>query len=195
MKFQKFLLLLGIPILLIVLGAMLCLIPYYLLGYGCLLGCAPERDFTAYDLAIPRELLPANAGPIVLRPGRGTVGAVEEVSGDSNGLAVYIVKRFDSIDKATQWYRARIQSKTYTSPFDNPEMAVQITAFQSNNADESSVTCGNLSADSRCTFQARYEEYYVFFRASIGDGKFTQADFIGVITYIDDEFQELLRIQ
>jgi hypothetical protein len=195
MKSHKTLLLLGIPIILVILGAMLCIIPYYLLGYGCILGCAPARNFTAYDLAILPDLLPVNASPIILRPGRGTIGAVEEVSGDSNGLAVYIVKRFDSIGKATQWYSARIQSKRYTSPFDSPEIAAQITAFQSSNADEYRVTCGNLSADSRCIFEARYQEYYVFFWASIGEGKFTQMDFIAVITYIDRRFGELLGNQ
>jgi hypothetical protein len=173
-----------------------CIIPYYALGYGCLWGCAPKRDFTVYDLNLPSELLPIrlSTGLLVLHPDRGTVGATEEAIGDIEGVAVYKIIRFDSITKALKWYAARTRSQRFTSALENPLQLSQALKFKSENADEFQVTCGHLSVDLSCYFEARYQEYYVFFRGSIGDGKMKPEEFVNVISYIDQKFGELLKV-
>jgi len=187
-------LIIGILLALVGLVAMLCISPYFLLGYGCFWWeCAPHRDFTVYELSIPSELLPLNAQPIMLRPSRGTIGAVEEVSGESQGFAVYIVNRFNGIKRAEKWYDGRVASARFTNPlFDTKAVSVLLN-FKSKTADQYNVACGYLSEELRCVFEARYQEYYIFFRGIIREERLTQDHFYSIISYIDQKIGVLLQ--
>lgn len=171
-----------------------CITTYHLLGYGCWWWeCAPKRTFTVYDLSMPRDILSEEFDPIILHPDRGIVGAVEEAIGESEGLAIYIIDRFATVRKASEWYSLNIELKLFTSPLDNPSQVSRVLNFKSEIADEYRVACGYIARDLRCIFDARYHEYYVFFNGFMGEEKFSQDGFLDAISYIDQKFGELLE--
>lgn len=116
---------------------------YHSLGYGCYWWeCAPKRNFTVYDLALPKDLLPPDAEQLVLYPVRDIIGATESVHGVSSGVAIYEVFRFATIKKASEWYQARISDDLFTSTLEDRSKFSRVFDYRSEIADEYFVDCG-----------------------------------------------------
>ncbi|MBI3739350.1 MAG: hypothetical protein HY258_09925 [Chloroflexi bacterium] len=141
------------------------------------------------------DFLPAGFESLILHPNRGTIGATEEALGESEGLAIYIVDRFATIKKASEWYELTTSLAIFTSGLKDPSDVSPVQDFKSETADEYQVTCGYFTSDLRCVFEARYQEYYVFFSGSLGEGRFSPDGFLDVIFYIDQKFGKLLEVK
>lgn len=166
---------------------------YHALGYGCYWwDCAPKRNFSIYDLYLPKELIQSSPTDLLLYPGRGTVGATDEAHGASLNTAIYSVTRFATIEKAKNWYKNRVDEGFFTDLLQDQESFYTALTYQSTVADEYYIGCGYVISDLRCVYEARYEEYVFFFSGSIREGLMTQTEFTNVISYIDGKMKFFL---
>ncbi len=183
-------------VLLVVATLLACVFIYKLVILGCFWWeCAPSRSFSVYDLDLPDIYFPVSAEIHPLRPDRIDSSIEEAVTANywKKGLAIYSVQRFATKAKASSWYAREVGGYAFTSELRNTDQLSAIREYRSTFADEYSVKCGYILEDLRCIFAARYQEYYIFFSGSIGDDEMTQDNFIGVMKYLDERMQKLLR--
>ena len=169
---------------------MICLVStYHLLGYGCFWWeCAPERNFTIYDIVFPMEFFPPGSPEPVMVRSKGIVGAKEEAFGGVSGIARYEFVRFTTFRKAKTWYQTRLEHNIFTSTLEDPEEYVRIFSYQSKYADEYFIDCGYVFDDLQCLYKARYGEYFVYFNGSVGDEKLTKDAYLEILDHIDERF-------
>lgn len=156
----------------------------------------PQRNFTVFDLNLPKAYFPLGADIHDLHPLRGDGVSVEAASTTNywdNGLAIYIVRRFATTSRAIRHYEYDTQFNFTRQSVDTDYAS--INSYSSNLADTSVVQCGYIQDDFRCIYVARYEEFTVFFSGSIGDNEMTEQDFLRVLTYIDDKTASLLEVR
>jgi len=164
----------------------------YLLN-GCLWWeCAPQRDFHVLDWEIPANLFPKGAiVSDISTPSEGH-GEIEGGGQDINigdGIAVYEIYRFPSAGRAISDF-----NRMKKSMFD-PETGIEWktpadVTFSSPTADDLYIACGYFY-QYRCELAARYQEYAIFFGATIND-KMTYAEFEKVLFYLDEQISSHL---
>jgi hypothetical protein len=171
-----------------------CILTYQVFAHDCLWWeCAPKRNFTVYDLNLPRKYFPLDADIHDLHFLRGDNVSVEVASTTNywkNGSAIYIVRRFATINKAIKNYEYDSQLSFMEQPTSNEYD--DIVLYSSKLADDNVVRCGYVQGDPRCVYVARYEEYTIFFSASMGDEEMTGSNFLGVLEFIDEKITRLL---
>jgi len=173
----------------------ICALPVQLLINNCFWWeCAPERDFTIYDLNIPDKFFPPTATINPLHPDRQDVSVEEAITTNywENGRAIYSVLRFSTVSKAKKWYHFEMESFSFPEQLENPEKYSEILGYKSIVADDYATICGYIGSNFHCVYGARYQEFYIFFNGSIGDGGMSVMDFIGVLSFIDAKMQKLL---
>ena len=160
------------------------------------LNCAPKREFTVFDLNIPNTLFPPGSPPSTLLPDRGTIEAVQEARDvtlwETNGEAVYLVKKFATLDQSKDWFRDNENIYSYTEVLQTSSQVNIILTHKPLYADDFSILCGYLINHLNCSFQARYEEFYILFRSSISDDM-TAGDYLEVLEYLDSRMADLLK--
>lgn len=157
--------------------------------------CAPKRDFSIFELNIPSEYFPMNADIPVLQNDRGIVTAIDEARGASNwdgGGAVYIVKKFATIDQASNWFDLRLKKDLFTSQLEIQGPYNDILRYRSPIADNYNVACGYVIDNASCIMSAQYEEFYVFFNGYLSDDGMMQKDFLEIVQFIDGKMKDLL---
>lgn len=153
------------------------------LFYGCFAwSCAPPRFFSLPEWEIP----------VTYYPEENLVGGLSFATDLSNevqsahqttfwnhgaGLGIYIIYRFATFEDAT--YR-------FWSIDAGLENIEEIPIhFISGKADTARMLCGNpIYGGNVCYFKARYQEFVVYFRASI-DRDMTMDEFNTIVRYID----------
>ena len=174
-------------------------VPYQLFTKNCVLwNCPPKRDFTIFDLDIPSHFYPKGSEIIALVPDRSP--AIEQALGGARwkgGTALYLPKKFGTNNLASKWFNNQIKLDLLKQ---NPDLSEEISVknilnFQSGFADESLTKCGYIQNDFSCAYFSRYQEYYIYFNASIDEEKMSAENFINVLEYIDSMMMNLLEIQ
>lgn len=174
----------------------ICAVIYQLFVYKCIWwDCAPSRDFSVYDLNLPKEFFPRNSEINPLHPDRGVVTAVDEVITTNrwdSGKAIYNVLRFATEGQATKWYEKEMALVLFTDPLEGLDHFSGILDYRSDIADEYYIGCGYMVYDVRCVFRVRYHEYYILFISSVDNDGMTPDNFLKVMKYIDNKMDELL---
>ena len=179
-----------VSLIIIISVSMLCVVSYQLFRYQCLwLNCAPNRDFTLYDLGIPPAFFPPNK-LFSMRSDRDS--SIEEAVGGVRGIATYILRRFATQKQASNRFVNMAKSNLFSDPPKNIEELSDILDYQSLIADDFLVECGYFVNDFRCVMRARYQEYYIEFHGSLDEDEMTKENFLGVMMFIDSKMDELL---
>jgi hypothetical protein len=181
--------------LILLLTVSVCITSYQLLVNRCLWwNCAPERDFTLFDLNLPSEIFPLGSDIRELQPDRD-YPSIEEAATTNRwetGDSIYILRRFPSSQQAVQRFNSRTERNIFTQPELGGENTQVIKEFQSSIANYFKLECGYFFNDFRCVYWACYEEYYIYFSASVGETDLEPETFFEAITYIDSRMGELL---
>jgi hypothetical protein len=158
--------------------------------------CAPNRDFTVFDLNLPAEFFPNATETPLLKQDRGIIDAIEEARGASNwvgGGAVYIVYRFATESQAERWFQLRAKKNFFTDQLENTNvMYSDVLIYQSQVADTYIVQCGYVVDRTSCIYLAQYKEYYIFFNGYISETGLSVKNYLGVLNFIDNKMLELL---
>jgi hypothetical protein len=157
--------------------------------------CAPRRAFTVFDLELPVQYFPSGADMHTLKPLRGDLASVEAAATADywdKGSAIFVVRRFATESQAVQDYDYDSAFR-FTLPMESASEYSVLVNHKSSLANQSQTACGYVLDDFRCIYVARYAEFTVFFNGSMGDGEMTQDNFIGVMKYLDERMQELLK--
>jgi hypothetical protein len=175
----------------------LCASCYQLFANNCLWwNCAPERDFTVYDLNLPDEYFPKDAYIQDLHEDRSDFGPREAAvltNHWSSGVAIYLVQRFATDSQASTRVANQVNIKVIKNVMEHQGQYSMILDYKSEYADEYYVECGYTGTnDFRCRLDARYQEFYIYFSGSLGEGEMSKEDFLGVMTYIDERINTLL---
>lgn len=173
--------------------AVSCIVSVQLFLNGCLWWeCAPARSFRIVDWEIPSRLLPSQTQSSHIeydRNGQGTKGSASQglYLDGGKGTAIYIIDRYASIDEARRSYEKSRQSFFIDRVTGISWFKPQEITYVSPSADEFFVSCGTLMPnDFRCGMIARYQEYILFFNATIG-GTMTYGDFQDIVVYLDEQ--------
>ena len=174
----------------------LCVLVFQLVVGGCFWWeCVPNRDFHVLDWKLPAYLFPEDANLSDIHIPSEAGGEIEIGSQDihwnkGNGIAGYDINRYATIKKAVQGYgfevKQMVDDETKRSWIHPNEVA-----FVSITADEMIIMCGNWSRRRRCGMVARYQEYVIFFRATM-DEEMGYAEFEKIIVYIDRQISSRL---
>lgn len=164
---------------------------------GCLyFDCPPKRNFTVYDMNIPKGYLPEEQF-IKLRYDRNAYyGAMEKSSGSAewqNGQAIYIALKLGAEKEAINWFAFDSRQNKFLPNLTASEAHKNILKHKMPNASDYQVQCGSVPGDFRCIFNARYEEFYIFFSASVGKNVMSDEDYIKIMDYIDTRINSLLN--
>ncbi len=156
--------------------------------------CAPERDFHVLELELPSSLFPEEFQITPFDRSSEGNGEIERASqsvfwDNGNRLAGYDVNRYSSIKEAIHVfdsdYKQMLDSETKNAWIRPKELT-----YTSSTADQFQVSCGDWSGR-RCGMLARYQEYEIFFSATMDD-KMTYADFEKIVVYIDKQISSHL---
>ncbi len=177
--------------------ACLCNIDMRQLLLGCYWQeCAPDRDFHVRDWEIPDYFFPKDAKVSHMYiPSEGS-GEIERGSqaafwDHGAGIAGYDIYRYPTERKAINEYdrvhRGMVEVDDRTKiPWSYPE----VFTFTSSSADEIFIGCGTWT-EKRCGMLARYQEYVIYFHASI-DEKMSYGDFEEIMIYLDEQISSRL---
>jgi hypothetical protein len=190
--------LVAILLILIILVLLVCIVSYQLVTNKCLWWhCVPDRDFNIYELEIPEWLYPEGADYSPLVNTRDFPSIEEAIGGASwdGGNAGYSLRRFATITQAHQrflnQYRVDLIPRNPLEEHDN--IYHEIYDYQSSVADEFWIGCGYfVEFQIKCSYLARFEEYFIHFSAYMSENYMTQKDFIEIIVYIDAMMDEKL---
>jgi hypothetical protein len=181
---------LWLPILIFASIACFCNIDVRKLSLGCYWQqCAPERDFHVRDWEIPVAFFSSDAkvsGMMIPSEGAGEIerGSQNIVWNNGDGSAIYHIHRYPTESKAINEYdrvhRGMVDDGTKI-PWSYPE----VFNFTSSSADEIFIGCGTWT-EKRCGMLARYQEYVIYFHASI-DEKMSYSDFEEIMIYLDEQ--------
>lgn len=172
-----------------------CSVSYQVLIKKCLWwSCAPERNFSISEFEIPQDYYPANAQVPHLYTDdlNSSVEAASKTVYWSEGLSIYSIRRFATVDHAIEAYNHDFDSSLLDYPKESHEQYSVVLNHKSEFSDDEHITCLSVNGDARCVWLARYHEYQVFFSASMGENEMTTDNFVKVLTYIDRRFQELI---
>lgn len=184
--------------LIIALCALGCIVSFQLFWNGCLWWeCAPARYFDVLDLELPRRLFPeqANYNSIYLDDDddletlRSSGQTIYWDNG--NGLAIYIVDKYASNKNASRNFE-RTQKSFFSAhtdfvspiPWSTPGELTYISPL----ADEFFLACGMVLTkdDYRCGVIARYQEFVLFFNATISE-MMSYDDFQKIVIFMDEQ--------
>ncbi|MCC6605139.1 MAG: hypothetical protein IT327_18170 [Anaerolineae bacterium] len=176
-----------------------CVLFAQLFFNGCIWWeCAPARSFDVLDLELPSHLFPDKAiynsihlddddNPKTLRSSGQTI-----YWDGRKGLAIYIVDRYATSKNALQNFE-----RTKVSFFSNWNNSIlwykpEELTYVSPLADNFFWGCGYITrSDYRCGMVAQYQEFLLFFNATISE-KMSYADFQGIVTFIDENISDHL---
>jgi hypothetical protein len=155
------------------------------LFFGCFAWtCAPPRTFSLLEWDIPESYYPENAKIGGFSASTEPDGWVENGSQTvywvpGNGLGIYIAERLATSQHARSRFNGRY------ARLENSEGIS--TDFISGIANKSKIRCGYpVSGGYACFFTAHYEEYVIYFRATI-DRKMTMNEFKAIVQYLDQQ--------
>jgi hypothetical protein len=185
----------AVALLIVLLVLLTCYISFLHLLGGCFwLECAPERNFSVRDWELPAYLFPSNAtvGHIYRpfdRMGDLENGVQFMFWEDEYGTAAYNIARY-SRSNGTVWeFEFEVDHMVDSDTKERWVRPNDITFFSST-ADEMYIACGNR-VQKRCQMVARYQEYYIYFAATINN-KMTHASFEKIVKYIDEQISSRL---
>jgi hypothetical protein len=174
-----------------------CALFAFWLTRGCLFfDCPPKRDFTVFDMNIPKGYLPEDQS-IELRPDRGNLTAIEESIGWAkwtNGQAIYMVLKFASEKHAIEWFNLGGRENRFYPDLPSLESHQDILKHPMPNSSNYKTQCGYVLKDFRCILDVRYEEFYIFFSGSVGENQINDQDFIALMDYIDTRISNFLTL-
>jgi hypothetical protein len=174
--------------------ACLCRIDARKLLLGCYWQeCAPERDFHVLDWKIPASFFPPVAkvsDMYISSEGSGEIewGSQAAFWDNGVGIAGYDIYRYPTVAKANTQYEHilnRMADRETKRPWDS-----DIFTFTSSSADEIFIACGTWT-EKRCGMLARYQEYVIFFNATM-DEKMSYSDFEEIMIYLDEQISSRL---
>ena len=179
----------------------ICALPYQLIVNKCLWwNCAPERDFTLYDLTIPNDIFPSRAKVIPLRNHRDDrdLISVEEVVGGATwqeGGVTYISSRFATNNSASNRFNEELDIYTFRGDLEAElEDYSEFLSYNSEVADEFKQSCGFVLNDFRCITWARYQEFYIHIVSSIGENEMTEEGLLAMVIFLDEKMENLLYL-
>lgn len=151
--------------------------------------CAPERDFHVLDWEIPVAFFSSDAKVSEMMVSSEGTGESERGSqnifwDNGNGIAIYQIYRYPTESKAISQYD-RIHKGMVDDGTKFPWSYPEAFNFTSSNADEIFIACGTW-AEKRCGMLARYQEYVIFFNATM-DEKMTYSEFEKIMIYLDEQ--------
>lgn len=156
---------------------------FYSVAWGCFAWtCAPPRTFSLLEWDIPASYFPENARIGKLSAPTDPDGAVESGHqsiywNHGNSFAFYRVERLATINEARRFYNFHSPGLENSVAF-SPD-------FISGQSNESKIRCGNpVFGGNACFFTARYEEFVIYFRATI-DRDMTMDEFKAIVQYLD----------
>lgn len=150
--------------------------------------CAPERGFHVLDWEIPEYFFPKYAKVshmYIPSEGSGEIewGSQTVFWDNGDGIAGYDIYRYPTNRKASMQYERilnRMADRETKHPWDS-----DILNFTSASADEIFIACGTWT-EKRCGMLARYQEYVIFFNATM-DEKMSYSDFEKIMIYLDEQ--------
>jgi hypothetical protein len=163
---------------------------------GCLWwNCVPERDFHVAEMELPSSIFHNSVQISPINPSSEGAGEIDRGSqsifwNNGNSSAGYDVNRYPTIKKAIQVYELDSNNMADSDTQKKWARPIELT-YSSSTADQFLVACGNWAAIYHCGMLARYQEYEIFFRATIDD-QMTYSDFEKVVAYIDKEISNRL---
>jgi hypothetical protein len=177
-----------------------CIVSVQLFIEGCLWWeCAPNRSFDVLDLELPSNLFPVNAIYNTIHLGDDDDPETKRSSGQTiywdngNGLAIYIVDMYASNKNSSRNFE-RTKNSFFSDRGDSkilwskPDELTYISPW----VDIFFVACGTLIGnDYRCGVVAQYQEFVLFFNATISE-RMTYQDFQKIIIYMDEQMSNYL---
>jgi hypothetical protein len=171
-----------------------CLLSYQLFYFKCLWNCAPKRTFTTEEFVLPKEYFPDDAVFSKLVGTREDIQSIYSVYsivywGDRSAL--YEIRRLPTKRVAINEYDRK--AMYYTNSLDLLGQYSRIIDFSSSIADKYQVTCARgLYKRTSCAFIARYDEFVIFFNATIGSKDLKEENYLEVLKHIDKTMANLL---
>ena len=174
-----------------------CSLTYQLVIKGCIWWtCAPERNFEMTVLELPITYF---AGGSDVRPLDDSIRG--EIYGDEysqwvgwkTGRAYFEVVEYVSINKASKAFQRKKVLNDFTSELDSLEKYEGVLSFYPSKADAYSIECGYELESRRCIYQARYEEYYIYFSSTI-NARMPPDRYLMIITNMDQQITTLLEL-
>lgn len=108
------------------------------------------------------------------------------------GRAIYLVYRVPTTGMATDafsQYKQTLRDPETDIPWQEPTSL----SFHSSKAREFYVACGQWAVVRKCSLVARYEEYIVYFTATMGSDM-TLQHFEQIVSYIDKQISDRLAL-
>lgn len=151
--------------------------------------CAPERSFHVLDWMIPAAFFSSDAKVSEMMISSEGAGETEQGSqnifwDNGNGIAIYHIYRYATERKAVGQYD-RIRRGMVNDGTKYPWIYPDAFTFSSSSADEIFIACGTWT-EKRCGMLARYQEYVIFFNATM-DEKMSYSDFEKIMIYLDEQ--------
>lgn len=185
-----------ILILMLFLISTCCLTSWQLFWKGCFWwNCAPNRDFTVFDWAIPNDLFPEGSFVGKVSPPTDGYLYVEEGNqdvwvGNSRSHAIYIIDRFPTVKRAISNYQRR-KERMYDPGSGAKWQTPDNISFYSATADDQYIACGLFFDTNRCEAVIRYQEYIIFFNSDITE-EMTFARYEAILFYLDEQISSRL---
>lgn len=189
----------AITTLILVIGfcLIMCIVSWQLLWAGCFWWeCAPNRSFDILDLGLSADLFPADAveQPIHLSDDDDPATKLSSFQkfswNDGSEIANYSIDTYASNRSAQKNFELHNNS-FFSEYWGNTKILwskPEELTFTSTLADDFYVSCGTLYIDDyRCGMIAQYQEFVVFFNASISDSM-SYRNFQRIIINIDEKF-------
>jgi hypothetical protein len=152
--------------------------------------CFPDRNFTVLNLSLPLGLFPEGSigGEMQLERSWRTESGLSTVYwGNGQGLAIYIVDQYDKLERAANNYPLILIRQDYSKH-------EQLT-YRSSTADGWSLDCGfSEFGGYRCRLVARYEEFILFFHATITDDMPIER-FEQIVIFLDEQMTHYLQAE
>ncbi len=155
--------------------------------------CAPRRDFDVYDFSIPSAYYPDGIESNPLTDTEIWLPVQEGISATylDYGLSIYSVFRFATVEQAAEWYENEAGDMKWSIQASDSELPI-ILPFAPRYSDEFIVECGIRQAETRCTFDARYQEFTTYFASTIGPNSLSEQQYVAILQFIDDQFGRFL---
>jgi hypothetical protein len=156
--------------------------------------CVPERSFGVLEWKIPANMVPEGALVSPMMVSSEGAGEIERGSqnifGDGgNDSVIYNIYRYPSIRKAIVEY-ASYAKRMVDDETRNVWIQPKELIYSSSTADEMQIACGDWM-ERRCGMRARYQEYVIFFTASMGK-EMTYTEFEKIVIYLDQQISSRL---
>jgi hypothetical protein len=157
---------------------------------------APERDCDIHSLLLDTSFLRSSSDKI---SDEYFESPVLEAPSESAGYSFYIERdassdlvqneifRYKFVDDAIQMFDVRAKYFFRTDENSGPWKIPTDFLLQEIGADQYRAACGTIFFERRCTFVARYVEYYVFFEITVSKYGISEHDFSLGVNQLDEQ--------